>query len=131
MEGIYGVYLGKQLSGKVQVTRQGLYYKFACRCQLTGDVVYRLEVTSGNSRENLGILVPMDGGFGLDTKVPVKRFQEGETGFQLLPKHEKSSGTFVAIYPEEPFAYISRLKSAFLVKQNGRMGILLQELGSR
>ena len=127
MEGNYGVYFGSRLAGKVQVIRQGLYYRFICRCQLTGDVICRLQVSCGDKRENLGVVVPMDGGFGLDTKLPVKRLGEGKMTFQLRPKHEMMSGKFVPIYPEEPFAYIERLKKGFLVRRDGQVGVMLPE----
>ena len=127
LEENYGVYFGKQLAGKVQVLRQGLYYRFICRCRLTGDVVCRLGVTCGANRENLGVVVPMDGGFGLDTRLPVKRLGDGKMEFYLIPKYEAAKGTFVPIYPEEPFAYIERLKEAYLTRKNGQVGILLRE----
>lgn len=125
MEGNYGVYFGNKLAGKVQVQRQGLYYRFRCRCRLTGDVVCRLSVSCADKRENLGVVVPLDGGFGLDTKLPVKKLGEGPMEFRLIPKHDKPEGKFVPIYPEEPFAYIERLKDAFLVRQNGQAGVML------
>lgn len=125
MEGNYGVYLGEKLCGKVQVLRQGLYYRFICRCQLSGDVVCRLKVCCGGDEENLGVLIPMDGGFGLNTQVPVKRFSGKPVRFRIAARQEESSGTFVPIYPEEPFAYIERLKDAFLRIQNGQVGVLL------
>ena len=128
MEGNCGVYFGSQLAGKVQVMRQGLYYRFQCRCKLTGEVVCRLAVTCGEKQENLGVVVPMDGGFGLDTKLPVKRLGEGNMEFTLIPKHEVSAEKFVPIYPEEPFAYIERLKEAFLVRKNGQAGVILKEM---
>ena len=126
MERNYGVYFGSQLAGKVQVLRQGLYYRFICRCQVTGDVVCRLSVTCGNKRESLGVVVPMDGGFGLDTKVAVKRLGEGEMTFVLLPKHEVLTGKFVPIYPEEPFSYIARLKDAYLARKDGQIGVVIR-----
>ena len=43
----------------------------------------RLFVRCGSREENLGIVVPMDGGFGLDTRIPVKRLGEGEMEFRL------------------------------------------------
>lgn len=127
MEENYGVYFGSRLAGKVQVQRQGLYYRFACRCQISGDVVCRLHVRCGDKRENLGVVVPMDGGFGLDTKLPVKRLGEGNMEFTLIPKHEVSEGTFVPIYPEEPFAYIERIKKGFLVKKGEQVGVVFKE----
>lgn len=126
MVGDYEVFFGTRRAGKVQVQRQGLYYCFHCRCQLTGDVVCRLYVSCGAERINLGVVVPVDGGFGLDTRLPVKRFREGEPSFSLAPKHEESSGQFVPIVPEEPFAYIERLKTSFLVRKYGQMGIMLE-----
>lgn len=127
MEGNYEVYFGGQPSGKVQVLRQGLYYRFICRCQLTGDVICRLWVYCGDKHENLGVVVPTGDGFGLDTKIPAKRLGEGELRFTLGPKHEQA-GTFVPIYPEEPFAYIERLKDAFLVRKNGQVGVMIADM---
>ena len=85
MEENYGVYFGNRPVGKVQVTRQGLYYHFLCRCELTGDVMCRLWVTCADKRESLGLVVPVDGGFGLNTSLPVKRLGEGELTFSLRP----------------------------------------------
>lgn len=127
MVGDYDVYLGKQQSGRIQVRRQGLYYRFSCRCRLTGDVICRLYVSCGGKGENLGVLVPMDGGFGLETRIPVKRFGEGEPAFTLVPRHEVPQERFVPIIPEEPFSYIERLKTSFLVRKYGEVGILVPE----
>ena len=126
-ETICGVYFGNQLVGKVSVTRQGLYYRFQCRCQLSGDVVCRLSVRCGDRRESLGVVVPMDGGFGLDTSLPAKRLGEGEMEFALSPKHDLPQGKFIPLSPEEPFAYIERLKESFLTKKEGKLGLVLPE----
>lgn len=128
MVGNYEIFFGKDKVGKVQVLREGLYYRFICRCRLTGDVVCRLAVRCGEKQENLGVVVPMGDGFGLDKKLPVKRLGEGEMEFFLGPKHDRVMGKFVPIRPEEPFAYISRLKTSFLVRQNGQAGILLEDM---
>lgn len=126
LEGYYAVNFGNDQVGKVSVQRQGLYYRFQCRCRLAGGTICRLRVRCGDKQENLGILVPVDDGFGLDTKLPVKRLGEGSLEFLLAPKHEVTSGTFVPIYPEEPFAYISRLKEAYLARKDGQTGIILK-----
>ena len=127
MGGNYGVYFGKEQVGKVQVQRQGLYYRFICRCRISGDVMCRLWVACGDKRENLGLVVPMDGGFGLNTALPVKRLGEGELSFTLIPKHDTPAGRFVPISPEEPFAYIERLKESYLVRKGEQVGILISE----
>lgn len=126
MEGNYGVYFGNRIVGKVQVLRQGLYYRFICRCKISGDVVCRLAVVCGDNQENLGVVTPMDGGFGLDTRLPMKRLGEGEMEFLLMPKHDVGAGKFVPIYPEEPFSYIRKLKDSFLATRDGQTGILIK-----
>ena len=124
----YAVTFRGKHAGKVQVRRQGLYYHFSCRCRLNGDGIYRLVVTCGSKRENLGILIPEDGDFALETKQPVKRIGEGTMDFLLIPKREERAQSFVPIAPEEPFAYISRLKHSFLCVRNGQTGVLINEM---
>ena len=68
----------------------------------------------------------MDGGFGLNTRLPVKQFGSEKPSFVLLAKTVSAEGTFVPIYPDEPFAYIEQLKEAFLVRKYGQTGILVK-----
>ena len=126
MEGEYPVYWGEQQVGKVRVRRQGLYYRFQCRCRPGSGRVCRLRVHCGNAWEDLGILVPAEDGFGLETSIPAKRFPAGEPAFFVVPKVERASSGFLPVYPEEPFAYISRLKDAYLVRKNGVTGIAMK-----
>ena len=132
MENTYSVRFGTQDVGKVQVKREGLYYRFFCRCRLSGDVVCRLVAVCGGKEENLGVVVPVEDGFGLDKKIPAKRLGEGPMEFYIATKgsiptsENRQPGNFIAIYPEEPFAYIARLKEAFFVRQNGQAGIIIK-----
>ena len=122
----YEVTLAGKPMGRAQAEKQGLYYHVVCRCRLSGDVMYRLECSAGEKKTNLGILVPMDAGFGLDTRFPVSRVGEGELRFVLLPRHdEMKKRTFVPIRPEEPFRYMEQLKDAFLETREGQKGAVL------
>ena len=91
-------------------------------------MIYRLMVTCGTVQEKLGILVPENGNFTLNTKIPVKRIGAGELSFQLIPNDETFSKSFIPIYPEEPFAYISRLKESFLTLRDGQPGINVEKV---
>lgn len=123
MEENFTVSLGGRQVGRAQVTRQGLYYRVICRCSLSGEVMYRLECACGSRSTSLGILVPCESGFGLETRFPVSRVGEGMLTFTLQPKHDPLAGrTFVPISPEEPFAYLARLKDAFLETRDGKKG---------
>ncbi len=125
MEETYPVFFGTEPVGKVQVFRQGLYYRFVCRCALSGQVVCRLYVTCEGRQERLGVVVPEGTGFGLDTKVAVKHIGQGTMSFALKPKREEAPTVFVPISPEEPFAYLARLKDAYLEKRDGTLGAML------
>ena len=125
MEGNYDIFMGGQAVGIARVSREGLYYRFFCSCQLTGEIVYRITVTIGKQEENLGIPVPKEGIFYLNSRVPAKRFEKGNPIFRILPKHEPVSGRFVPIFPDEPFAYLSRLKDAYLEVKNNQIGVVL------
>lgn len=127
MEGLYDITLGSDVIGQARVTQQGLYYLFDCRCRLTGEVLYRLVVRCGDRKEDLGICIPRGGQFGLETKLPVKRFGRGAPKFSVVPRHETVSGQFIPIRPEAPFAYLSRLEEAFLAVQNGQIGVILPQ----
>lgn len=129
LNGSYQVQFGNRTVGTVNVQRQGLYYRFFCTCSLSGDVVCRLRVTCENSHLDLGILVPVKDGFGLDTRIPVKRLGIGDPKFSLVPKQAAISELFVPVYPEEPFAYIGKLKEAFLTRRGAQLGICIKEPG--
>ena len=127
MVGTYEIRRGNETVGTATVEKQGLYYRICCRCRVSGEGMRRIVVTCGKQREDLGICVPMDGDFGLDRKIPCKRFGAGNPEFSLLPKYPDMAGKFVPVYPDEPFAYMTRLKDAYLQVRDGQPGIVLTE----
>lgn len=121
--------MGDKPIGTANVRREGLYYRIHCRCGISGEVLCRVLVRCGKREESLGILVPQDGAFGLDTRIPVKRVGEGPLTFCAAPRHRDLQGQFIPLCPEEPFHYITRLKEAYLEKRNGQLGIVIKEPG--
>ena len=66
-----------------------------------------------------------------DVKVmDVVTFLEGQPEFSLEPRQETDGGTFAPIVPEEPFSYIERLKTGFLVRKYGEIGVLFPDTQS-
>lgn len=123
MEQQYAVSLNDRQIGKVCVMRSGLYYSFHCRCSLPEEGIYRLMICSGSTQKSLGILVPVEDEFGLDTRLPIKQLGEGMISFHVIPKKEARVGTFVPIRAEEPFTYIASLKASFLILKDQQHGI--------
>ena len=129
MDRKYEVFLGDKAVGTAQVLREGLYYRIRCRCNLSGDVLYRVLIRCDRVEESLGILVPKDGAFSVETRIPVKKIGEGKLSFSVVPRHKPLGEMFVPLFPEEPFRYIEKLKTAYLEKRNGQVGIIIKEPG--
>ena len=124
MEGTYDVLLGGQLMGTATVSKQGLYWLFACRCKLSGEVMYQLVLQLGQSHV-LGILVPEGDEFILRTRLPIKQLEQGTPRFLLKPRHAPMNGRFVPVDPGQPFAYLRRLERAHLCRKDGQVGLQL------
>ena len=127
MVGVFEIKDGASSVGEATVEQQGLYYRISCRCHLTGKEMHRLMVICNEKQEDLGTLVPMDGVFGLEKRIPVKRLGEGIPEFMLMSKDRAQKGKFIPVYPEEPFSYMSRLKDAYLERRNGQLGIVIAQ----
>lgn len=128
MEREYSVFYGSRDVGKVHLIQQGLYEHILCRCKPEGMPLCRLEVFADEKRRDLGTLIPKDGCLILDTRIPAKHLAGRDLQFRISAKHDcQRNGTFTPIHPEEPFAYLSRLKNAFLEIRNGTLGIYIPE----
>ena len=143
MADTYEIKYGQQAVGTAQVEKKGLYCCFSCRCSLPEEGMFRIHAVTDGAREDLGICIPMDGGFGMDKKIPAKRLGQGELSFMLLPKdapvqtEEQQKETvqqeaqeemlFVPVTEEEPFEHLDRLEDAVLAEQDGQTGILIPD----
>jgi hypothetical protein len=127
MEGTYPILLGGEVQGQALVNRQGLYCCITCRCRLSGEVMYKVILRCGDHQEDLGILVPQNGGFCLQKRIPAKLLTGGELSFLAVPKHKPLAGKFVPLSPETPFPYLTKLENAYLARQNGQTGIVIQD----
>ncbi|MBQ8238661.1 MAG: hypothetical protein IJZ39_11010 [Oscillospiraceae bacterium] len=126
MVGSYDVRMGDRPVGTVKVEKEGLYYRFSCRCSLSGEVLCRLWLRSGGKEIDLGLCVPMEAGFGTEKRMPVRQCGEDAPEFFLRPKGADTRGNFVPISPEEPFRYLHRLENAFLERRGSRLGIVIR-----
>lgn len=126
MTGRYEILRGSESIGLAEVTREGLYYRFRCRCKLTGAVIYKITVQMGSNLRDLGVLVPENDIFALETRVPAKYFGTGDPRFFAVPHNKSPAAEFIPISPDEPFVYLARLRKAYMAKQNGITGIVLE-----
>ena len=123
---MYEVFQDGKPVGKVEVFREGLYCRFSCRCRPVGEEIRRLWMICGEREVDLGLCVPMDGGFGTEKRIPVRQCGTGMPEFELRHKEDTLRGKFIPLSPEEPFQYLHRLATAFLEKRGTRLGIVLR-----
>ena len=128
MDGKYEVFWKDRAVGTVETAREGLYWRFTCRCHLPGGEMLRLWMACGEKEIDLGLCVPMGEGFGTDKRIPASRCDPEKPRFSLRCKDDPLSGKFIPLSPEEPFRYLHRLENAYLEKRNGRLGICIASL---
>lgn len=125
---------GKQ-TGTVCLTKEGLYYRVQCSCKTVDKQIYRLAALCGDDPVRLGVLIPEGDEMMLQTKIPVKKLKGEDPQFQLecissgkkQEDNRKSQGKFIPIYPDEPYSYLSKLKSSYLEIRKGEPGIVITE----
>ena len=122
---MFDIILGNEAIGKANMQKEGLYYRITCRCRLSGEVTYKVIVSCGEQKADLGILVPENGAFMLTTRIPMKKLGEGAMLFRAEPRHPELKGKFVPISADEPFSYLSRLENAYMQIRDGQIGVIL------
>ena len=88
-------------------------------------MVSRLYVTDGERTECLGVPVPEGTVFRLDTRIPQKKLGQEKFRLYVRPDRVQPDEFFVPIRPEEPFAYLCRLKEAYLARREGLLGAVI------
>ena len=126
MEGNYPIFLDGKIVGQAAVGREGLYWRFRCQCRRSWEQVSRLYVTDGEKTECLGVPVPEGSVFRLDTKLPQKKLGEGKFRFYVGADRVRPDEFFAPIRPEEPFAYLARIKDAYLARRDGQIGAMVK-----
>ena len=122
---IYDIHLNSSIIGQAEVSREGLYYNIVCRCQLPVRSLCKIQITCEDQTELLGTPVPTGKEFILRKKIPVKQLPGSNLSFAAV---EKRKERFVPIYSDQPFEYISQLKTAHLEYRNGQIGIALRDV---
>ena len=153
MDEVYEITFAGAPVGTAQIEKQGLYYRFSCRCRLPEEGFFRIHVICADKREDLGICVPMDGMFGMDKRLPAVRLCEDNLEFVLLPKEwkpqlpvveqeqiliteekqefenmgESDEGIFVPVCEDKPFEYLDKLENARMEIRDNLSGVVITE----
>lgn len=123
---MYDIYMGTQIVGQAEVIKEGLYYRFSCKCTPPDEGVYRIKVSDGYNTKGLGICVPAGEYFCLVTRVPTKYLSGEELEFSLIPKDDQV--LTVPVASNEPFAELDKLESARLQETDGKTELIIDPI---
>ena len=101
--------------GTAIISIEGLYYRINIRCPEP----IRVWIKGGKGRRELGLCVPADTGFVINTRIPVRHLGEGPFSFCVEEKNEK----VFPVYRDKPFPYLDKLRNAMLFQEGGLTGV--------
>lgn len=119
----YDVYDNGIVAGTVILGRRGLYYAVSCRCDPGFGRGKRLMISGDRGKIDLGRLYKIEGIFGLETSVTIKKVGEGPYRFAL--EDTEPSGSFVELNDDKPFAYLNQLEHCKFAVSGGKPGLIL------
>ena len=111
--------------GTAEIAKEGLYYRFFCKCKPPGDGIYRVIVSDGNTTRNLGICIPCNDQFILRTRVPQKYFTGENLLFSVICKADEKQEKAIPVFTGMAFAYLEQLETAHLKIVNGQPSIVI------
>ncbi len=120
---MYEIFLKDRAVGHAEVKKEGLYYIFTCTCTPPEGDIYRVSVTDGRNRQDLGILVPEGEKFTLKKRIACKCLNADTLSFTLLSKERTLVS--VPVVAGEMFEYLDKLETAHLQATDGQPEIVI------
>ncbi len=120
---MYDILMDSKVVGQAEVIKEGLYYRFSCKCTPPDESIHRIVVSDGNNTKDLGICVPTGEWFCLVSRVAVKNLPGVNLQFTLVSKDKKE--TAVPVATDEPFPHLDKLDSAHLLETEEKTEIII------
>lgn len=122
----YDIYMGPNEIGKAEMIREGLYMRIRCFCNIKKKGIYRIHMCGSDKTVDLGVCVPQNSGYAVDTKIAVKNIPGGSIRFELNDSTKHCDGPFIRLDLERPFSQLSKLEKARLKYHNGEMMLMIE-----
>ena len=111
--------------GKIYLAKQGLYCKLRCKCILNKTGIYRLHLKCFGTDRNLGVLIPDQMHYVLESTIAAKYVDFDHPQFYITGLRDNTDEEFVPICSDRPFAYIHKLENARIAIRDGKIGIMV------
>lgn len=116
----FAILLHEKNVGKAEVFQQGLYYRIACRLNLSRDAIYRVSAFDGNKKQDLGVCVPEKDCFCLNKRIPIKQLTLcDDLKFYVENNKDKPQKHSYPVSSDKPFVELSNLMNAYFEMQEG------------
>lgn len=89
---LYPITLEEMQVGEAVVQKEGLYYRFRCRCRLPSADIYVINCESGKGSVCLGVCVPDGNEFTLEKRISEKKVDTEQLKLYARPK--STAGVF-------------------------------------
>lgn len=121
---MFDIYMDSKIVGTAQLDRKGLYYQFTCFCKPPDSGLYRVCVSDGVTKADLGICVPEGERYTCTKRLPAKLLNGENLVFSLQPKDKMKNGGIVEIIA--PFAHLEMLEQAKIIDENGQKVVVIE-----
>lgn len=125
---MYNILMGARVIGQAEVIKEGLYYRFSCKCTPPDAGMYRIVVSDGCNKKDLGICVPTGERFCLVSRVPVKYLPGENLEFSLVSNEKRIA---VPVKNDMPFPALDKLETAYLQENGENTEIIIDPVQDR
>lgn len=122
----YDIYIGPNEIGKAEMIREGLYIRIRCFCNIKKKGIYRIYMCGSNKTVDLGVCVPRNSGYAVNTKIAAKEIPEGLIQFEVKNSLDLCEDSFIKLDPDRPFLQLSKLKRVRLKYHNGERMLIIE-----
>ena len=127
MDGTWNVYFENRTVGTCTLRREGLYIRIVCSCDRVVNGICRLMMQCSDGSADLGILIPVGNGLGLDRKLSSKALPKREPRFTVRISDKQSKEIFVPVKDGESFACLAGLAESRFGKQGEEAGVFIKK----
>lgn len=99
-------YLGATV-GKIEITKEGLYYRYKGEFQLTEDHFYRVYALAPSGKINLGVCNPTGGIWAISGTIAIRKLNVDCLQFEICTPEKID--TFIPINENQPISSLEHL----------------------
>ena len=101
--------------GQAKVMREGLYYHIVCQCKFSRPDFYKILININDQHIDLGLCVPENSGFVINTRIPCHKIEQGR--WRFVAQSRATTG-HLAVLDNMPLPDFALLPYAKLVEIN-------------